>query len=102
MGRHRRPLVRRARPPRDGGAGSSGEARELHGDGTDLDVGPPRPPALSGAPGRCRAARPRRNSARALGFGALVERLRVEFSTPLNPLGLATVLAMAQNRAIPQ
>src|SRR5438876_5624219 len=102
MGRHSRPLVRRARPPRDGGAGSCREARDLHGDGTDLDVGPPRAPALSGAPGRCRAARPRWNRAHSLGLAPFMERVRMEFPGPLNPFGVATVLRMAQNRAIPQ
>src|SRR2546430_12331642 len=100
MGWSSRPLVRRARQPRDGGAGSYREARDLHGDGTDLDIGPPRPSALSGAPGRCRTARARRNRAHSLGLGPLMECLRVELPGPLNPFGVATVLRMAQNRAI--
>src|SRR5438445_13188888 len=102
MGGTGRSLVRCARGTRDPGRGSFREACHLLRDGTNLDVGPSRAAALPGAPGRCRASRPRRNTAHAFRFCALVERLRVEFFGSLNPRGLATVLTMAQNRAIPQ
>src|SRR5712692_9860597 len=91
MGRTGRALVRCTRGARDVGPRPFREARDLYRDGTNLDVGAARAPAISGAPDRCRSARPRGNSARAFGFRPLVERLRVEFLGPLNPHGLATV-----------